>query len=105
MVFDVRFLPNPYYVDELKKLTGLNKDVRDYVLSYPQTTGFVEKLFDMIDYLVPFFINEGKSQLVIGIGCTGGKHRSVTLTEQLYKHLADKNLKVTVNHRDIDKGR
>lgn len=105
MVFDVRFLPNPYYIDTLKKLTGLNSEVRDYVLSFPQTTGFIEKFFDMIDYLVPLFINEGKSQLVIGIGCTGGKHRSVTLTEQLYKHLSGKGLKVTINHRDIDKGR
>jgi len=103
LVFDVRFLPNPFYVEHLRELTGLNEEVRDYVLKWPQTTGFYEKLLDMIDYLIPLYINEGKSQVVIAIGCTGGKHRSVALTQMLFDHLINGGLKASFSHRDITK--
>jgi UPF0042 nucleotide-binding protein len=103
LVFDVRCLPNPYYIDELRPLTGLDAPIVDYVLACPQTEGFRVRLLDMIDYLMPLYVQEGKSQLVIAIGCTGGKHRSVVLTELLYKHLLDKGLRASVNHRDITK--
>jgi UPF0042 nucleotide-binding protein len=103
LVFDVRCFPNPFYVDELKKLTGLDDPVRDYVFASPTTQGFVVRLFDMIDYLTPLYIEEGKSQLVVCIGCTGGKHRSVAIAEALYKHLLEKGIRTAVNHRDIQK--
>jgi RNase adapter protein RapZ len=103
LVFDVRCFPNPFYVDELKKLTGLDEPVRDYVFASPKTQGFVVRLFDMIDYLLPLYAEEGKSQLVVGIGCTGGKHRSVAIAELLYKHLLEKGIRTAVNHRDIQK--
>ncbi len=103
LVLDVRCLPNPFYVDELKHKTGLDKEVRDYVLDREVTRGFQKRLYELIDYLVPLYSNEGKSQLVIAIGCTGGKHRSVTLTEELSKHLTENGSPVRVNHRDIQK--
>lgn len=103
LVLDVRCLPNPFYVDELKHKTGLDKEVRDYVLDREVTRGFQKRLYELIDYLVPLYSNEGKSQLVIAIGCTGGKHRSVTLTEELSKHLTENGSLVRVNHRDIQK--
>ncbi len=103
LVFDVRCLPNPFYIDELRNQTGLNKPVRDYVMQCKETKGFVERLFSMIDYMLPLYINEGKSQLVVAIGCTGGKHRSVTIAELLYQHLLEDGKRVTVNHRDIKK--
>ena len=101
LVFDVRCLPNPFYVDELKKHTGLEKSVRDYVMGWPQSDELAKKIIDLIDYLIPHYLDEGKSQLVIAFGCTGGKHRSVTFAELLYSHLSEKGNKVTVNHRDI----
>ncbi len=101
LVFDVRCLPNPFYVDELKKHTGLEKSVRDYVMGWPQSDELAKKIIDLIDYLIPHYLDEGKSQLVIAFGCTGGKHRSVTFAELLYAHLSEKGNKVTVNHRDI----
>ena len=103
LMLDVRCLPNPFYVDELKRKTGLDADVRDYVLEKAETKGFQERMYAMIDYLLPLYINEGKSQLVIAIGCTGGKHRSVTLAEELAKHIAAMGHRVMVNHRDIEK--
>lgn len=103
LVFDVRCLPNPFYLDALRPLTGLDAPVRDYVMKFPQTEGYVERLFSLIDYSVPLYCSEGKSQLLIGIGCTGGKHRSVTLTELLYQHLQEKGYRVSVSHRDIGK--
>lgn len=103
LVFDVRCLPNPFYVENLKKLTGLDEPVRDYVMKWDQTKGFVKRLLDLIDYMIPLYCDEGKSQLVIAIGCTGGHHRSVTLAQLLYTHLQDKNFRVSVNHRDIHK--
>jgi RNase adapter protein RapZ len=103
LIFDVRCFPNPFYVDELKRLTGLDDPVREYVFASPMTQGFVLKLFDMIDYLLPLYAEEGKSQLTVGIGCTGGKHRSVAIAEALYRHLLDKGVRAAVNHRDIQK--
>jgi len=103
LVFDVRFLPNPYYVPELKELTGNDKDVRDYVLRWEQTNIFINKLIDMLDFLIPYYIKEGKSQLVIAIGCTGGKHRSVTIANVLYEDLKQKGYRVIMSHRDCEK--
>lgn len=103
LVMDVRCLPNPYYVEELKGLTGLDEPVRSYVMKWDQTKGFVRRFFDLVDFMIPLYCDEGKSQLVIAIGCTGGHHRSVTLAELLYNHLLQKDLRVSVNHRDIHK--
>lgn len=101
LVFDVRFLPNPFYIDELKAKTGNDKEVRDYVMSFPEAEQFLQKLTDMISFLIPNYIKEGKNQLIIGIGCTGGKHRSVTLANKLYEELKDKgSYGLTVSHRD-----
>ncbi len=105
LVFDVRCLPNPFYIPELKHHTGLESCVRDYVLSFEQSQTLVKKLEDMLDFLIPLYIHEGKSQLVIAFGCTGGKHRSVTFAETIYKYLSDKNMKCRICHRDINKDR
>ncbi len=104
LVFDVRFLPNPFYVDELKHQTGNDKPVQDYVLSFPQTKEFLHKLEDMITFLIPYYVKEGKNQLVIAIGCTGGQHRSVTLANALYESLKDKgDYGLKIYHRDAPK--
>ena len=103
LVFDVRCLPNPYYIEELKYLTGLDDPVRDYVMKWPETKGFVERFLPLIDYMLPLYCNEGKSQLVVAIGCTGGKHRSVALTQLLYNHLLEIGKRASVHHRDIQK--
>ena len=103
LVFDVRFLPNPFYIDELKHKNGTQKEVQDYVLQWPQTVKFMDKLYDMIDFLVPHYVEEGKPQLVIAIGCTGGMHRSVTMAEKLYDKLVEKKYKVVKHHRDMEK--
>ncbi len=103
LVFDVRFLPNPYYIDSMRRLTGKNDTVRNYVLKFDEAQVFLNKLNDMIEFLIPNYIKEGKSQLVIGIGCTGGKHRSVAIADALYLYLKDKKHRVYVEHRDIDK--
>ena len=101
LVFDVRFLPNPFYIDDLKQKTGLDKEVQDYVMSFKEAHVFLDKLTDMISFLIPNYINEGKYQLVIAIGCTGGQHRSVTLAGELYKRLKDKgDYGLTLRHRD-----
>ena len=105
MVFDVRCLPNPFYIDELRDKTGLDSEVYDYVMEKPETKGFADRLFDMMDYLIPLYSDEGKSSLVIAIGCTGGKHRSVTLAEALASHISESGLKAATVHRDITKGR
>lgn len=104
LVFDVRFLPNPYYIEELRPQSGNDKAVRDYVMQNDKARVFLEKLVDMIQFLIPNYINEGKTQLVIGVGCTGGKHRSVTLANELYEAL-DKtdNYGIRIEHRDIGK--
>ena len=99
---DGRFLPNPFYVDDLKHKTGLTREVQDYVMGFEASRVFLEKLGDMIEFLLPHYVAEGKNQLVIGIGCTGGQHRSVTLAEQLYRYLSrheEDGLKI--EHRDI----
>ena len=102
LVFDVRFLPNPYYIDSLKHLTGNDTPVQEYVESFPQTKQFMEKLQDMITFLIPYYVKEGKNQLVIAIGCTGGQHRSVTLANDLYGRLKDKgDYGIKLYHRDI----
>lgn len=103
LVFDVRFLPNPYYVPELKPLTGNDHEVYDYVMSSDQARVFDKKLFEMIGFLIPNYIVEGKNQLVISIGCTGGKHRSVTIANALAKHMKQLPYSIKVEHRDITK--
>lgn len=106
LVFDVRFLPNPYYIEELKHKTGNDKEVSDYVMGFPEAGQFLEKLHDMMVFLIPGYIKEGKNQLVIAIGCTGGKHRSVTLANELYKKLKDKgNYGLRLSHRDENNDR
>ena len=102
LVLDVRFLPNPFYVDELKTKTGKDREVQEYVLGFPEAGEFLDKLTDMIQFLIPNYVKEGKYQLVVGIGCTGGKHRSVTLANELYKRMKDKGkYGMKLYHRDI----
>lgn len=106
LVFDVRFLPNPFYIEELKQKTGNDKEVQDYVMSFEESHIFLDKLVEMINFLIPNYIKEGKYQLVIGVGCTGGKHRSVTLANELYKQMEGKgNYGLKISHRDVEKGR
>ncbi|MEY8412322.1 RNase adapter RapZ [Lachnospiraceae bacterium 62-26] len=104
LVFDVRFLPNPYYIDELRPKSGNDREVRDYVMSNPKSGEFLKKLTDLVEFLIPNYVQEGKTQLVIGIGCTGGKHRSVTLANELFEELKEnENYGIRVEHRDIGK--
>jgi len=103
MVLDTRFLPNPFYVENLRNKTGKSHDVRAYVLKAYETNRFRDELFRFVDYLMPNFVEEGKSYVTIAIGCTGGKHRSVVLAEVLGSHLREQKFKVQVNHRDIFK--
>lgn len=106
LVFDVRFLPNPFYIDDLKHLTGNDKEVQDYVKSFPECEQFLEKLQDMLTFLVPGYINEGKYQLVVAIGCTGGQHRSVTIANEIYERLkAQDDFGVKIYHRDLKHAR
>ncbi len=103
LVFDVRCLPNPFYIPELKHKTGLNSEVSDYVLSFPEARELLKKLCELVDYLIPLYKKEGKSQLVIAFGCTGGKHRSVTFAEALSAHLMVEGHRIRVSHRDIER--
>ena len=105
MVMDVRFLPNPYYDVELRPKTGNDKEIQDFVMKYPEATQFIDKLEDLVQFLIPQYISEGKNQLVISIGCTGGKHRSVTLANELYHRLngEDRDYGLKIEHRDIGK--
>ena len=104
LVFDVRFLPNPYYVEGLRAKTGNDSEIQEYVLQFDEAHTFLDKLEDMIQFLIPNYIAEGKSQLVIAVGCTGGKHRSVTLANELYKRLSNtKDYGLRIEHRDITK--
>ena len=103
LVFDARFLPNPFYVEELRPLSGLDRPVAEYVFSYPQTRTFLEKLEEMISFLLPYYIEEGKLTLTIAVGCTGGRHRSVALASALHKHLIANNISSVNVNRDIDK--
>ncbi len=105
LVFDVRFLPNPYYIEELKYKTGNETEVQEYVMSFPEAEAFIDKLTDMLEFLIPNYVKEGKYQLVVGIGCTGGKHRSVTLANKLYGRLKNKgNYGLKIAHRDVGQG-
>lgn len=105
LVFDVRFLPNPYYIDELKYYSGNDAPVRDYVMGFEEAGEFLDKLVDMVEFLMPNYVKEGKYQLVIAIGCTGGKHRSVTLANGLYEALkGKKGYGIKITHRDINLG-
>lgn len=104
IVMDVRFLPNPYYVDGLRAKTGNDKEIQDYVMQFEDAQVFLDKLEDLVKFLIPHYIEEGKNQLVISIGCTGGKHRSVTLANELYKRLqSEKDYGLKIEHRDIAK--
>lgn len=104
IVMDVRFLPNPYYIEEIRHLTGNEKEIRDYVLQFKEAHEFLNKLEDLVKFLIPNYISEGKNQLVISVGCTGGKHRSVTLANELYKRLeGNKEYGLKIEHRDIGK--
>lgn len=104
LVFDVRFLPNPHYIDHMRPKTGLDEEVSSYVLKWTETQAFIEKLDDLLAYILPHYKREGKSQVVIGIGCTGGKHRSVTLAEYFGKKYSQ-NYKTFITHRDVHKGK
>ncbi|MGB9907334.1 MAG: RNase adapter RapZ [Candidatus Saccharicenans sp.] len=103
LVFDTRFLPNPYYLDSLRQLDGRSKKVRDFVLNSEETRAFLDKLFGFVDHLLPGFIKEGKSTLTISVGCTGGRHRSVVIAEALKNYLRSRKLAVKIIHRDIYK--
>ncbi|MBC1376536.1 RNase adapter RapZ [Listeria sp. FSL L7-0091] len=100
LVFDVRFLPNPHYIDKMRPLTGLDEDVYEYVMKWPETGAFLDKLVDLLMFTLPFYKREGKTQLVIAIGCTGGQHRSVALTEYVGKAIQQK-YETTISHRDM----
>lgn len=104
LVFDIRFLPNPHYVDTLRPRTGLEDDVASYVLKWPETKEFLDKTLDLLEFMLPYYKREGKSQLIVAIGCTGGKHRSVALSEYIGKVFA-KNYQTKITHRDIEKGK
>jgi UPF0042 nucleotide-binding protein len=103
LVFDVRFIPNPYYVEGLREKTGNDKEVRDYVMACEASRVFLEKLIDMLEFLIPCYVSEGKSQLVIAIGCTGGRHRSVTIAGELFYSLQKEGHPVIIEHRDTYK--
>ena len=101
LVYDVRFIPNPFYIPELKEHSGKTPDVIDYVFKWPQTNIFITKVLDMLEYLIPYYINEGKTQLVVGIGCTGGFHRSVAISNKIGELLKSNGHRVIINHRDL----
>ena len=104
LVFDVRFLPNPYYIEDMRYQTGNDTGIREFVMANDSAKEFLQKLKDMVRFLIPNYISEGKHQLVVAIGCTGGKHRSVTLANELYEALGqDENLGIKIEHRDIEK--
>ncbi|MCI8797016.1 MAG: RNase adapter RapZ [Dorea sp.] len=104
LVFDVRFLPNPYYIEELRPQSGNDQEVRDYVMGNKKAEEFLHKMTDLVEFLIPNYVQEGKTQLVIAIGCTGGKHRSVTLANELFEALSrNENYGIRIEHRDIGK--
>ncbi|MFL0196063.1 RNase adapter RapZ [Clostridium sp. WILCCON 0269] len=102
LVFDVRFLPNPFYISELKKHSGKDKIVVDYIMNFEETLEFIDKLENMLEFLIPNYLKEGKRQLIVSIGCTGGRHRSVTIANTIYNRLKDNGHKVNIDHRDIE---
>ena len=101
MVFDMRFLPNPFYMEDLRKKTGLERSVSEYVLSFKQAQDFIIKILEIIDLVSPHYVDQDKRQLVVAIGCTGGKHRSVAVCEKIYKTLLEREKRVTLSHRDV----
>ena len=104
LTFDVRFIENPFYVSSLKEFSGLNENVRDFVLTKNESKIFLDKVCDLIDFLLPNYIKEGRKELVIGIGCTGGKHRSVAISEEIYRRLHKyEKYKLVIEHRDLNK--
>jgi UPF0042 nucleotide-binding protein len=103
IVFDVRFLPNPFYIDKLKVLPGTNKEIEKYVTEFSVTQRFIEVYFNLLNYLVPYYLKEGKTYLSIAFGCTGGRHRSVVLINRLARYLREKGYKIFVKHRDMNK--
>ena len=102
LVVDVRFLPNPFYIPELKAFSGNDKQIQDYVFAYKETQDFLDKYTDMLNFLIPFYFQEGKRQLIVSIGCTGGRHRSVAIANEIYNRLLVAGGRVTLEHRDID---
>ena len=103
MVWDVRFLPNPFYIPEFRHKTGRVEAVNEYIHSFEVTDEFKKRFFDTVDFLVPNYEQEGKSQFIVAVGCTGGMHRSVAMAESLYSHLLEKGYRVSVEHRDMMK--
>jgi len=103
LVFDARFLPNPYYNNELSELSGKEDKIKDYLMQFPVTQQFIERFFSLIDFIIPYYVQEGKNYLSIAIGCTGGRHRSVFLVDQFHQLLKPKNYNIFVRHRDIKK--
>lgn len=103
LVFDVRCLPNPFYVPELRDHTGLEAPVRDYIMAAPQSRELLRRLYDLVDFLIPLYLREGKSQLTIAVGCTGGRHRSVAFAQAVGEHLRSQGLSVAITHRDKDR--
>ena len=103
LVFDVRFMPNPYYIQELREKTGLDHEVSDYVFSFQQTHDYMAKLRDLLAFTLPLYAEEGKTELVIAIGCTGGHHRSVAVTHALAGDIRDLGYRVRENHRDMNR--
>ena len=101
LVFDVRFIPNPFYIPDLKPYSGNDEPVKKYVLDQEETKGFIKRADDMLDFLIPNYKKEGKRQLIISVGCTGGRHRSVAIANALYKKLLERNYNASVEHRDI----
>jgi UPF0042 nucleotide-binding protein len=103
IILDVRFLPNPYFVTDLRPKTGLDADVREYVLGNPETRAFLDRLYALLEFALPLYEREGKSSLTLALGCTGGRHRSVALVQELQKRLGRQDFRIHVKHRDIDK--
>jgi UPF0042 nucleotide-binding protein len=101
---DVRFLPNPYFVPALRPYSGLDQGVKEFVLGQEETIGFLERFRSMLEYLLPGYCREGKSYLSVSIGCTGGRHRSVAIAEELYHYFRQRSVNIKITHRDIDKG-
>jgi len=104
MVFDMRFIPNPFYEEDLREHTGREQAVKDYVLSFPRARIFLDKINELVNYVAPYYVEQDKKQLVIAIGCTGGVHRSVVIAEELYRVLSEQGHNVTLEHRDIEHG-
>jgi len=103
LVFDVRFLPNPHYVEHLRSLPGHDQEVYNYLWKWSVTHKFFQKLVDLLEFLLPHYVKEGKSHLVIAVGCTGGRHRSVAVAEETARFLEDKGFRLSVEHRDLQK--